>query len=129
MLKKIKTLLMVLVCLTSLGGMAQTTSSSRTEMNKEVRSLLRLISKSSDRKRIPSNACIEIYYINGLIGTYSEINGEFQTLIIENGDTGELVFTSSMNPGEYVPVMLDEGRYVLTVELQDGRKFCGEMYI
>lgn len=129
MLKKIKTHLLVLVCLTSLCGMSQTTTPSRTETNKEVRSLLRILSGSSDRKRIPSNAYIEVCYINGLIGTCSEINGEIQTLIIKNGNTGELVFTSLIVPGEYVPIMLDEGRYELTIELQDGRMFCGEMYI
>jgi len=129
MLKKLMTLLVVLLCMTSLCGMSQTTSSSGTGENTETRSLLLLLSKSSDRKRTPSKAFVEAIYMNGMIRVDSELNGEFQTLTIENGDTGELVFASSIVPGEYVPVMLEEGIYKLTLEFMDGRRFGGEMYI
>ena len=127
--KFFKVLMMLAICISPSAAVSQTPASTSSEIGNETRAKLRLTSRNPDGKRCPSNVYIEVSYINGCISVSSTIQDEIVTLTIEDSATGESEILYSLTPGEYVPVMLDAGCYFLSLELSDGRIFCGYVYI
>ncbi|WP_289772965.1 hypothetical protein [uncultured Duncaniella sp.] len=124
-----KYLLAIAISLISIVGMAQTNTASHDTSTYTGRSILRLVSKGTDRKRLPSNNYIEILYTGGNIILKSGSEEILFELMFENCLTGNIEIIPSIENGESVPVELETGQYELTAKKLDGNIFYGIMVV
>lgn len=124
-----KFLTTIILCLLSLGATGQTATSASASTGKEGRSILRLVSKPSNHKRVPSRLFMEAVYTEGSIVIHSQYDIQIAALIIENVHSGETQILSDVIIGENKAINLDCGQYLLTAERPDGGCFIGTLTV
>lgn len=131
-MKARKLLLLVVMCLTTFltgFGEPEKPKEKKDTTPKTGTGILRLVSRDSGKKRLPSKNFLDLYYEDGVLTLESTTtDGEFSIDLI-NLATSQTEYIPAISTGESICVDLDCGIYDITAESNGSATYAGQMEI